>query len=54
MMLDHLGRPDAAAALMAGIERTLAGGAARTPDLGGTATTQEMTDAVLANLPLRD
>ncbi|WP_205473060.1 tartrate dehydrogenase [Nocardioides sp. SYSU D00038] len=54
MMLDHLGRHEAAAALMTGIERTLADGRTRTPDLGGTATTQELTDAVLANLPVPD
>ena len=51
MLLDHLGRPEAARDLLTGIERTLAGGTTRTPDLGGTATTQELTDAVLAALP---
>lgn len=51
MMLDHLGRPAAAADLMAGIERTLADGSTRTPDLGGTATTDEMADAVIARFP---
>jgi tartrate dehydrogenase/decarboxylase/D-malate dehydrogenase len=51
MMLDHLRRPDAARALMTGIERALADGSVRTPDLGGTATTQELTDAVLAVVP---
>lgn len=51
MMLDHLGRPAAARDLMVGIERTLADGTTRTPDLGGSATTQEMTEAVLAALP---
>ena len=48
MMLDHLGQPDAGAALLAGIEAVVAGGAVRTPDLGGTATTRELADAVLA------
>jgi tartrate dehydrogenase/decarboxylase/D-malate dehydrogenase len=51
MMLDHLGQPHAARALMVGIERTLADGTTRTPDLGGTATTTELTEAVLAALP---
>lgn len=51
MMLDHLGEPAAAAALMAGIERTLADAAVRTPDLGGTASTDEMADAVIAAIP---
>jgi tartrate dehydrogenase/decarboxylase / D-malate dehydrogenase len=47
MMLDHLGQPGAARDLMTGIETVLADGTVRTPDLGGTATTREMTDAVL-------
>jgi tartrate dehydrogenase/decarboxylase/D-malate dehydrogenase len=51
MMLDHLGEPEAAAALMTGIERTPADGAVRTPDLGGSATTADVTAAVLAALP---
>jgi len=33
---------------MTGIEETLAAGTVRTPDLGGDATTEQMTDAVLA------
>jgi len=48
MLLDHLGEAEAGRALMAGIERTLADGTTRTPDLGGTATTDEMADAVIA------
>ncbi|MBM6405158.1 tartrate dehydrogenase [Phycicoccus sp. CSK15P-2] len=51
MMLDHLGQPGAAHALMVGIETTLAEGSVRTPDLGGDATTGELTDAVLAAIP---
>jgi tartrate dehydrogenase/decarboxylase/D-malate dehydrogenase len=47
MMLDHLGRPDAARALMEALEAALAAGT-RTRDLGGTASTTEFTDAVLA------
>ena len=50
MMLDHLGEPAAAAALLDGIAATLAEGRVRTPDVGGTATTVEFTDAVLAHL----
>jgi len=45
MMLEHLGHPDAAAAVMRGIERALAEGP-RTPDLGGKATTVELGKAV--------
>ena len=47
MMLDHLGQPEAAAAVMRAIE-TVLGHADRihTPDLGGTATTQDMGAAI--------
>ena len=45
MMLEHLGCP-AAAAIDAAIERVLAEGKCRTRDLGGGATTAEMTKAV--------
>ena len=38
MMLDHLGHPEAAAAILAAIERVLADPALRTRDLGGTPT----------------
>jgi len=44
-MLEHLGEPDAAARLMAAVERVTEAGVL-TPDLGGTATTQQVTDAV--------
>jgi tartrate dehydrogenase/decarboxylase / D-malate dehydrogenase len=40
MMLEHLGEGEAAAAIVAAIERTLAEPAARTRDLGGQADTQ--------------
>ena len=46
MMLDHLGEKDAAARLMRAVERVTADPALHTPDLGGTATTREVTDAV--------
>ena len=46
MMLDHLGQPDAARALMAAFEAALEAGV-RTRDLGGSASTTEFTDAVL-------
>jgi tartrate dehydrogenase/decarboxylase/D-malate dehydrogenase len=46
-MLDHLGYPDAAAAIMRAIEATLADAAApRTRDLGGKATTVELGKAI--------
>src|SRR5437879_3005369 len=45
LMLDHLGEKDASARLMHAIERVTASGVA-TPDLGGKATTREVTEAV--------
>ena len=50
LMLDHLGEPEAAAGLMSAIEGVLASGRALTPDLGGRATTAEVTEAVCAAL----
>jgi tartrate dehydrogenase/decarboxylase/D-malate dehydrogenase len=46
MMLEHLGHPDAAAGIVEAITRVLAAGEIRTPDLGGRATTAELTQAV--------
>jgi tartrate dehydrogenase/decarboxylase/D-malate dehydrogenase len=43
LMLEHLGENAAASRLMDAIERTLAAGDVRTPDLGGTATTADVT-----------
>lgn len=48
MMLDHLGEPAASARLMRAIERVTADPRFHTPDLGGRATTREVTDAVIA------
>ena len=50
MMLEHLEQPDGAAALVSAVERVLAAVEPRTRDLGGTATTAEMTVAVIAAL----
>ncbi len=50
MMLDHLGCPEAAAAIMRAIEAVLADGGVRTPDMGGTANTRELGDAILGAL----
>jgi tartrate dehydrogenase/decarboxylase/D-malate dehydrogenase len=44
-MLEHLGEPEAATRLMAAVERVTAAGVL-TPDLGGRATTREVTEAV--------
>jgi tartrate dehydrogenase/decarboxylase/D-malate dehydrogenase len=47
MMLDHLGEPEAGAAILSAIEATLtAPGAPLTPDMGGTATTGELGGAI--------
>jgi tartrate dehydrogenase/decarboxylase/D-malate dehydrogenase len=48
MMVEHLGEPNAAARLMRAIERVTADPTLHTPDLGGSATTRQVTDAVIA------
>lgn len=50
MMLDHLGFPEAAADVLAAMEATLAQPQTRTRDLGGTASTAEVTAALVAEL----
>jgi tartrate dehydrogenase/decarboxylase/D-malate dehydrogenase len=50
MMLDHLGQGESARAIERSVEQVLAAGAVRTPDLGGTATTKQMTQALIAAL----
>ncbi len=53
LMLEHsLGLPQAAREVRQAVDRALEAGAL-TPDLGGTATTEEMTAAVLRALPAR-
>ncbi|GHD49074.1 tartrate dehydrogenase [Thalassobaculum fulvum] len=54
MMLEHLGEPAAAQRLMTAVERVTAAGQVMPRDLGGTATTREVTDAVLAALKLEN
>jgi tartrate dehydrogenase/decarboxylase/D-malate dehydrogenase len=48
MMLEHLGESAAAAAIVAAIEKALApgSGAPRTPDVGGTARTEDLGKAI--------
>ena len=49
LMLEHLGHPEAGAAILAGIETVLARGGEMspfTPDLGGSATTTELGTAI--------
>lgn len=50
MMLDHLGESQAAAVIDSAIRKVLAQRKTLTADLGGSATTREITDAVLASL----
>lgn len=45
MMLEHLGQVDAAQAIMTAIEEVMLGGP-RTPDMGGSASTAEVGDAI--------
>lgn len=50
MMLEHLGYPEAARAVVGAIEGVLAEGRALTPDLGGKASTAEVGKAIEARL----
>jgi tartrate dehydrogenase/decarboxylase/D-malate dehydrogenase len=50
MLLDHLKLPQAAAAVRQAVAAVLKAGKPRTPDLGGSATTTQVGDAVLAAL----
>jgi isocitrate dehydrogenase (NAD+) len=50
MMLDHIDQADVAARVRDAFERTLRAGEMLTPDLGGSASTTEFTDAVIRAL----
>jgi tartrate dehydrogenase/decarboxylase / D-malate dehydrogenase len=50
MMLDHLGRQDLHDRVVGAIERVVATSTVRTPDLGGKATTKEMTSAIVGEI----
>jgi len=50
LLLDHLGEQEAAVTLMRAIEEVLAAGEVRTPDLGGTATTRQLGEAIRTHL----
>src|SRR3954462_11403668 len=50
MMLEHIGDAPLAARIRSALERTLAGGKILTRDLGGSASTEEFTDGVIAAL----
>ena len=49
IMLEHVGYPEAGARILAALEDVLVSGT-KTRDLGGTATTEETTDAVSERL----
>lgn len=49
-MLEHLGEKAASARLMRAIERVTADPSLHTPDLGGQATTRQVTDAVVRSI----
>jgi tartrate dehydrogenase/decarboxylase / D-malate dehydrogenase len=50
MLLEHLGEIEAAAQVMAAIEHVTANPSLHTRDLGGTATTAQVTDAVCGEI----
>ncbi len=50
LMLEHLGHPEAAADVMAALERGVASGVPRTPDLGGSDGTLAVSEAIAATL----
>ncbi|MCS7034628.1 MAG: isocitrate/isopropylmalate family dehydrogenase, partial [Phycisphaerae bacterium] len=51
MMLDFLGKPEPAAAIEQACRRVMANPRNHTPDLGGSATTTDVTEAVCSALP---
>jgi isocitrate dehydrogenase (NAD+) len=51
LMLDHLGEPGAADRIRTAVSKVIADGSCTTYDLGGTAGTTAMTDAIIAALP---
>ncbi len=50
MMLDHIGQPEVAARVRDALGTTLRERTSLTPDLGGSATTDAFTDALIGNL----
>ena len=50
LMARHLGHQDIHDRILSAIERVVAGGKLRTPDLGGTATTEEMAAAIKSEI----
>ncbi len=50
LMLKHLGDPEAAAKIEKAVTDVLAEGKVRTADLGGTAPTTDITDAIVQKI----
>lgn len=50
MLLEHIGDNENASRILRAVESVIAERTIRTPDLGGAATTTEMTDAIIARL----
>src|SRR5258707_7157091 len=50
LMLEHLGHRDLHDRMIGGIERVVAAGKVRTPDLGGKATTKELAEAIVGEV----
>jgi tartrate dehydrogenase/decarboxylase/D-malate dehydrogenase len=50
LMLDHLGRRDLHDRIVGAIERVVASGKDRTPDLGGQGTTKELAGAIIGEI----
>jgi tartrate dehydrogenase/decarboxylase/D-malate dehydrogenase len=50
LMLEHLGHRDVHDRIIGAIERVVASGTIRTPDLGGSATTKQMMDAIAGEI----
>jgi tartrate dehydrogenase/decarboxylase / D-malate dehydrogenase len=50
LMAHHLGHPAVHDRILGAIERVVASGKLRTPDLGGTATTRQMADAICSEI----